>query len=63
MKREELLRERLKRYSASETAAFHMPGHKRHMEYGLLRDFPNAVLGDIKGIYRGKIHQMKYWSL
>ena len=36
MKREELLRERLKRYSASETAAFHMPGHKRYMEYGLL---------------------------
>ena len=27
MKREELLRERLKRYSASETAAFHIYDH------------------------------------
>ena len=50
MKREELLRERLKRYSASETAAFHMPGHKRHMEYGLLRDFPQSVSIDITEI-------------
>ena len=50
MKREELLRERLKRYSASETAAFHMPGHKRHMEYGLLRDFPNPFSIDITEI-------------
>ena len=48
MKREELLRERLKRYSASETAAFHMPGHKRYMEYGLLRDFPNPFSIDIR---------------
>ena len=23
----------------------------------------NAVLGDVKGVYRGKIHKMKYWSL
>ena len=23
----------------------------------------NAVLGDVKGIYRGKVHKMKYWSL
>ena len=50
MKREELLRDRLKRYSASETAAFHMPGHKRHMEYGLLRDFPNPFSIDITEI-------------
>ena len=50
MKREELLRERLKRYSASETAAFHMPGHKRYMEYGLLRDFPNPFSIDITEI-------------
>ena len=25
--------------------------------------YEHAVLGDVKGIYRGKIHQMKYWSL
>ena len=45
-----MLRERLKRYSASETAAFHMPGHKRYMEYGLLRDFPNPFSIDITEI-------------
>lgn len=25
--------------------------------------YDHAVLGDVKGIYRGKIHVMKYWSL
>ena len=50
MKQEELLRERLKRYSASGTAAFHMPGHKRQMECGLLRDFPNPFSIDITEI-------------
>lgn len=50
MKREDLLRERLKRYSASEAAAFHMPGHKRQMEYRLLRDFPNPFSIDITEI-------------
>ena len=50
MRREDLLRERLKRYSASEAAAFHMPGHKRQMEYGLLRDFPNPFSIDITEI-------------
>lgn len=25
--------------------------------------YEHAVLGDVKGIYRGKIHQLKYWSL
>ena len=23
----------------------------------------NAVLADVKGLYRGKIHELKYWSL
>lgn len=23
----------------------------------------NAVLGDVKGVYRGKVHKLKYWSL
>ena len=41
---------RLKRYSASGTAAFHMPGHKRQMECGLLRDFPNPFSIDITEI-------------
>lgn len=50
MKQEELLRERLKRYSASGTAAFHMPGHKRQMKCGLLRDFPNPFSIDITEI-------------
>lgn len=50
MRREELLTERLKRYSTSEAAAFHMPGHKRQMEYGLLRDFPNPFSIDITEI-------------
>lgn len=41
-----------------------------HQEYLALDEayfrgltYEHAVLGDIKGIYRGKIHQMKYWSL
>ena len=50
MKKEELLRERLKRYSASGAAAFHMPGHKRQMDCGLLRDFPNPFSIDITEI-------------
>ena len=50
MRREDLLRERLKRYSASEAAAFHMPGHKRQMEYALLQDFPNPFSIDITEI-------------
>ncbi len=50
MRKEELLRERLKRYSASEAAAFHMPGHKRQMEHGQLRDFPNPFSIDITEI-------------
>lgn len=50
MKREDLLRERLKRYSASEAAAFHMPGHKRQMEYGILKTFPNPFSIDITEI-------------
>lgn len=41
-----------------------------HDEYKVLEEeyFGNltresAVLGDVKGIYRGKIHKLKYWSL
>ncbi|WP_065219834.1 MULTISPECIES: nucleotide sugar dehydrogenase [Butyricimonas] len=41
-----------------------------HMEYLDLDEmyfqgltYEHAVLGDVKGIYRGKIHQLKYWSL
>ena len=41
--------------------------HKEYMDLdeGYFRGvtYEHAVLGDIKGIYRGKIHQMKYWSL
>ena len=41
--------------------------HKEYMDldedYFRQLTYEHAVLGDIKGIYRGKIHQMKYWSL
>ena len=41
--------------------------HKEYMDldetYFRGLTYEHAVLGDIKGIYRGKIHQMKYWSL
>ena len=41
--------------------------HKEYMEldeeYFRGLTYEHAVLGDIKGIYRGKIHLMKYWSL
>ena len=41
--------------------------HKEYMDLdeGYFRGltYEHAVLGDIKGIYRGKIHLMKYWSL
>ena len=50
MDRENLLIERLKRYSASHAAAFHMPGHKRQMEYKFLRDFPDPFSIDITEI-------------
>lgn len=40
----------VKRYSASGAAAFHMPGHKRQMDCGLLRDFPNPFSIDITEI-------------
>ncbi len=50
MDRENLLIERLKRYSASNAAAFHMPGHKRQMKYGFLRDFPDPFSIDITEI-------------
>lgn len=32
-------------------------------EYFLNLTRESAVLGDVKGIYRGKIHKLKYWSL
>ena len=50
MREEELLRERLKRYCATQTAAFHMPGHKRQMDFEILRDFPNPFSIDITEI-------------
>ncbi len=50
MKKEELLTERLKRYSASSAAAFHMPGHKRQTEFGILKEFPNPFSIDITEI-------------
>lgn len=50
MKQEELLRERLKRYSASGTAAFHMRGINDRWNAGLLRDFPNPFSIDITEI-------------
>ena len=41
-----------------------------HKEYAALDESyfqkvtrERAVLGDIKGIYRGKIHSLEYWSL
>ena len=41
--------------------------HKEYLDLdeGYFREltYEHAVLGDIKGIYRGKIHLMKYWSL
>ncbi len=50
MDRKNLLVERLKRYSASNAAAFHMPGHKRQTECGFLQDFPNPFSIDITEI-------------
>ena len=50
MKKEDLLTERLKRYSASNAAAFHMPGHKRQTEFGMLKTFPNPFSIDITEI-------------
>ena len=50
MKKEELLTERLKRYSASSAVAFHMPGHKRQTEFGILKEFPNPFSIDITEI-------------
>ncbi len=50
MKKEDLLTERLKRYSASNAAAFHMPGHKRQTEFGILKEFPNPFSIDITEI-------------
>lgn len=41
--------------------------HKEYIDLdeAYFRDltYDHAVLGDVKGIYRGKIHVMKYWSL
>lgn len=41
--------------------------HKEYLDldemYFQRLTYEHAVLGDIKGIYRGKIHQLKYWSL
>lgn len=41
--------------------------HKRYVgldeSYFLSLTTPHAVLADLKGIYRGNIHQMLYWSL
>lgn len=50
MERKELLTERLKRYAASDAAAFHMPGHKRNLEFGMTREFPNPFSIDITEI-------------
>lgn len=50
MKKENLLVERLKRYSSSNVAAFHMPGHKRQMGLEILREFPNPFSIDITEI-------------
>lgn len=41
--------------------------HKEYLDldemYFQRLTYEHAVLGDVKGIYRGKIHQLKYWSL
>ena len=44
----ELLK-KLETYADSDYLPMHMPGHKRHMEYGLLRDFPNPFSIDPTG--------------
>lgn len=44
------LYEKLREYCASEAVPFHMPGHKRQVEHGLLREFPNPFQIDLTEI-------------
>lgn len=50
-------------YDAVIVAVGHNVYHDLEEDYFLSLTHPNAVLVDIKGLYRDKIHQLKYWSL
>lgn len=51
------------RYDAVVVAVPHTPYLSLTEDYFLSLSAEKPVLGDLKGIYRGKIHQMSYWSL
>lgn len=50
-------------YDAVIVAVAHKPYRELDENYFLSLTSPHAVLGDIKGVYRGDIHRMAYWSL
>ncbi len=50
-------------YDAVIVAVNHKPYLSLQESYFQSLSAPNAILVDLKGIYRGKIQQMKYWSL
>lgn len=50
MKKENLLLSRLMDYQNSNAIPFHMPGHKRRTEHGMLKAFPNPYSIDITEI-------------
>lgn len=50
-------------YDAVVVAVGHDEYRDLKEDYFLGLTHPNAVLVDIKGLYRGKIQQLKYWSL
>lgn len=50
MKKEDLLLSRLMDYQNSNAIPFHMPGHKRRTEHGMLKAFPNPYSIDITEI-------------
>lgn len=50
-------------YDAVIVAVNHKPYLSLQESYFQSLSAPNAILIDLKGIYRGKIQQMKYWSL
>ena len=52
-----------KDYDAVIVAVAHREYERLDEEYFVGLAGENAVLGDVKGMYRGKIHRMKYWSL
>lgn len=58
------LKERPQRgYDAVVVAVAHARYSELDEKYFLSLTTPHAVLADLKGIYRGNIHQMLYWSL